>query len=133
MKTNELKKVLKPLIKQTIKEVLLEEGVLSQVVSEVVRGMGAQTITEVKRGPDPADIRRQEEELERQRQERIRRLNESVGPIGGGINVFENVKPVAGTEQEEGRALSGLTSNDPGVDISGIMKIANGKWNSLKG
>jgi len=133
MKTNELKKVLKPLIKQTIKEVLLEEGVLSQVVSEVVRGMGAQTITEVKRGPDPADIRRQEEELERQRQERIRRLNESVGPIGAGVNVFENVQPMTETRQEGGKALGGTAPNDPGVDISGIMKLAGGKWNALKG
>jgi len=133
MKTNELKKVLKPLIKQTIREVLLEEGVLSQVVSEVVRGMGAQTITEVKRGPDPADIRRQEEELERQRQERIKRLNESVGPIGAGVNVFENVQPMTETKQEGGKALVGMSPNDPGVDISGIMRLAGGKWNALKG
>ena len=133
MKTNELKKVLKPLIKQTIREVLLEEGILSQVVSEVVRGMGAQTITEVKRGPDPAEIRKQEEALERQRQERIKRLNESVGPIGAGINVFENTKPIREAKTEPGKALSGMAPNDPGVDISGIMKLAGGKWDALKG
>ena len=133
MKSNELKKVLKPLIKQTIREVLLEEGILSQVVSEVVRGMGAQTITEVKRGPDPADIRRQEEELERQRQERIRRLNESVGPIGTDINVFENTQPVAGPEEGLGAALAGVPPDDAGVDITGIMRLAGGKWDALKG
>jgi hypothetical protein len=48
MKASEFKQILKPLIKQTIKEVLLEEGVLSSVVSEVVKGMGQQTITESK-------------------------------------------------------------------------------------
>ena len=133
MKTNELKKVLKPLIKQTIREVLLEEGILSQVVSEVVRGMGSQPITEVKKGPDPADIRRQEEELERQRQERIKRLNETVGPIGAGVNVFENTKPVADSDGGAGKALSGLAADDPGVDISGIMKLPGGKWGALKG
>ena len=95
--------------------------------------MGAQTITEVKRGPDPAEIRRQEEELERQRQERIKRLNESVGPIGAGVNVFENVQPVIETEQEGGKALAGTSANDPGVDISGIMRLAGGKWDALKG
>jgi len=121
------------LIKQTIREVLLEEGILSQVVSEVVRGMGAQTITEVKRGPDPADIRRQEEELERQRQERIKRLNESVGPIGAGVDVFENTQPIAESKEGGGKALAGTSPNDPGVDISGIMKLAGGKWNALKG
>ena len=39
MKTNELKKVLKPLIKQCIKEVIFEEGVLSGIISEVVKGV----------------------------------------------------------------------------------------------
>ena len=133
MKSNELKKVLKPLIKQTIREVLLEEGILSQVVSEVVRGMGTQTITEVKKGPDPADIRRQEEALEKQRQEKIKRLNESVGPIGAGINVFENTSPIIQTEEGHGKAMAGTAPNDPGVDISGIMKLAGSKWNALKG
>jgi len=133
MKSNELKKVLKPLIKQTIREVLLEEGVLSQVVSEVVRGMGAQTITEVKRGPDPAEIRRQEEMLEKQRQEKIRRLNESVGSIVPGVNVFESTQAIGETDDGTGKALSGVASNDPGVDISGILKLAGGKWNALKG
>ena len=41
MKTNELKKVLKPLIKQCIKEVIFEEGVLSGIISEVMKGVNA--------------------------------------------------------------------------------------------
>ena len=44
MKTSEFKKILKPLIKQTVKEVLLEEGVLSSVVSEVARGLSGQKL-----------------------------------------------------------------------------------------
>lgn len=49
MKKSELKKVLKPLIKECIKEVLLEEtGVLAKVVNEVVSGMGQQVITDRK-------------------------------------------------------------------------------------
>ena len=43
MKKSELKKVLKPLIKECIKEVLLEDGVLSNVVSEVFIGLSAGT------------------------------------------------------------------------------------------
>ena len=38
MKKQELAKILKPLVKQCIKEVLFEEGVLSNVISEVVIG-----------------------------------------------------------------------------------------------
>jgi hypothetical protein len=133
MKSNELKKVLKPLIKQTIKEVLLEEGILSQVVSEVVKGMGTQTITEVKKGPSLEEVKRREEEYERGRQERIKRLNESVGSIGAGVNVFENTRPIAESGGNAGKALSGAAPGDSGVDISGIMELAGGKWDALKG
>ena len=41
MKASEFKKILKPLIEQTVKEVLLQEGVLSKVVSEVAQGLQA--------------------------------------------------------------------------------------------
>lgn len=47
MNKNELKQVLKPLIKECIREVIFEEGALSSVVSEVVKGMG-QPIVETK-------------------------------------------------------------------------------------
>ena len=40
MKRSELKQVLKPLIKECIKEVLFEDGVLSGIISEVIRGTG---------------------------------------------------------------------------------------------
>ena len=39
MKKAELKKVIKPLVKECIHEVLLEEGLLSNVVSEVAKGL----------------------------------------------------------------------------------------------
>ena len=42
------KKILKPLIKQCIREVVLEEGLLSNIVSEVVQGLGSQPIVESK-------------------------------------------------------------------------------------
>ena len=134
MKKNELMKVLKPLIKQTIREVLLEEGMLSSVVSEVVKGMGTHNIVE-RAAPTSRDILSQEqivhkeEELERQRQERIRRLNETTS-FGGKVNVFEGTEALPETSQK-GDALSGVAPGDPGVDISGIMNMANGKWKDL--
>ncbi len=50
MNKNELKKILKPLIKECIKEVIFEEdGALSHIIKEVAVGMtGKQQITEVK-------------------------------------------------------------------------------------
>lgn len=41
MNKNELKKVLKPLIKECIKEVMFEDGTLSSIIAEVMRGTGA--------------------------------------------------------------------------------------------
>ena len=38
MNKNELKKVLKPLIKECIKEVMFEDGTLSSIIAEVVKG-----------------------------------------------------------------------------------------------
>ena len=48
----------------------------------------------------------------------------------GGVNVFEGTEPVV-ESQEKGQALSGVGPNDAGVDISGILNIAGGKWNHL--
>ena len=44
MNKNELKKILKPLIKQCIKEVVFEEGVLSSIITEVVSATGFQGV-----------------------------------------------------------------------------------------
>ena len=118
------KKILKPLIKQTIKEVILEEGILSGIVSEVVKGMASNTILESKR--DTKELQEREEELERQRQTRIQRLNESSKL---NTNIFEGTREAKDSSSQG--ALSGIAPSDSGVDISGIMNIANGKWKQL--
>ena len=55
MNKNELKKVLKPLIKECIKEVMFEDGTLSTVIGEVVKGLGTQTITESRLSTQPSN------------------------------------------------------------------------------
>ena len=44
MNKNELKKILKPLIKECIKEVIFEDGTLSTIISEVVKGTSGQIV-----------------------------------------------------------------------------------------
>ena len=46
MNKNELKKIMKPLIKECIHEVLIEDGLLSNVVSEVAKGMQGNLVVE---------------------------------------------------------------------------------------
>jgi len=130
MKTSEFKKIIKPLIKQTIKEVLLEEGVLSNIVSEVALGLTSQKLvseglhTENHNNNESTDLEAKAHRLERERQERINRLNES-SKLG---NVFSGTKPAHDTSHG---ALNGVRPSDSGVDISAIQKIANGKWKHL--
>ena len=127
MKANEFKKLIKPIIKQTIKEVLLEEGVLSNIVSEVAIGLQNQrVVTEgVPVTKNTEDLEAKAERLERQRQEKIKKLNES-SKLGG---VFTGTAPLV--ESSGQGPLAGTSPTDAGVDITAIQQIANGKWKHL--
>ena len=65
------------------------------------------------------------EEYEKQRQERIRRLNES-SKVG---SVFQGTREISDSPGHG--PLSNVSSADQGVDISAIEKIASGKWKKL--
>ena len=47
MKKSDLKQLIKPLVKECIHEVLIEEGLLANVVTEVTKGMQGALLTEV--------------------------------------------------------------------------------------
>ena len=133
MKTDEFKKILKPWIRQAVKEVILEEGILSQVVSEVARGLSTtvleqQNKTTRKSVEEGIEHKKAEELYEKQRQQRIKRLNESTNLDS---KVFNNVAPLATNDSRS--PLSGMNPSDSGVDISGIQKLSNGKWKTLAG
>tara|TARA_R100000152_G_C6767441_1_gene192646 strand:+ start:415 stop:819 length:405 start_codon:yes stop_codon:yes gene_type:complete len=133
MKKNELKQILKPLIKECIKECIFEEGVLSGIVTEVAKGMATQRlvaegITVTKKTADPEDLKKKADALEAQRQKKIKMLNESMS--FGEVNVFEGTKTIPADTSGQ-NALSGVSSDDKGVDIDGIMAIASGKWKQL--
>jgi len=131
MKANEFKKILKPLIKQTIKEVLFEEGVLSKVVSEVAKGLNAPILEQRRESPrnsvtEAKEQKKAEQLYEEQRQERIRRLNESTGMSA---NIFNGTKEIP--QENSYSPLTDSSSTDKGVDISAIEKLAAGKWKNL--
>ena len=42
MKRSELKKLIKPIVKECVQETILNDGLLSSIVSEVAQGMGNQ-------------------------------------------------------------------------------------------
>ena len=121
MNKNELKKVLKPLIKECIKEVLLEEeGALSHVIKEVAAGLsGKQNITESTMKPSPP--RKQNNQMLKQRK---KKLLDAIGKDAyNGVNLFEGTTPApaASPEGQTRGPLSDVAPNDPGVDITGLF------------
>lgn len=141
MKKSELQKILKPLIKECIKEVIFEDGVLSGLISEVVQGLGQQTIVETAKPkqPEPDFLRSQRAELQEasrlQMNTKKRKLEESLG--GSFKGIFENMDPISagetpGSENKTSSPLSNYAPNDAGVDISGIMALGGGKnWKNM--
>jgi|ETNvirenome_6_85_1030632.scaffolds.fasta_scaffold24907_2 hypothetical protein len=142
MKQSELKKVLKPLIKECIKEVIFEEGVLSGLIKEVAMGLNSQqTIVEAKQHvaqPEQQDFSRQRVELQQEAaeamKEKKRKLEESMG--AGFKGVFDNVNPISKAgipgEKTSNSPLSNYAPDDAGVDISGIMAIGAGSnWKNM--
>lgn len=136
MNKNELKKVLKPLVKQCINEVLLEEGLLSTVIAEVMKGTGAARIVEAKQ-PQKIDNTAAIERKRKQALERKRKLLDAIGTDSyNGVNLFEGTTPTStasapGESQTQG-PLSGVSPSDPGVDISGLMGSAH-NWSKMVG
>ena len=144
MKKSEFKKLIKPIVKECIQESLLEEGLLANVISEVVRGMSAQPIVEQKQ-PQPAQPAREteskllEEETER-RNKKIKETRRKMLDAAGagsynGVDLFEGTTPLksGGASDSPAQAnspLSGIDSNDAGVDISSFMGNKR-VWNSL--
>tara|TARA_R110002110_G_scaffold128494_7_gene308214 strand:+ start:1177 stop:1581 length:405 start_codon:yes stop_codon:yes gene_type:complete len=133
MKKNELKKILKPLIKECIKECIFEEGVLSGIITEVAKGIGTQRIVAesmvaTKNTPDPKELQKKADALEAQRQERIKKLNENMS--FGGVDVFEGTQEIL-PEGNQHSPLAGTAPDNAGVDITGIVNLADGKWKHL--
>ena len=132
MKRDELKKMLKPLIKECIKEVMFEQGTLSTIVSEVVKGLGNPVISESRSSTYKEPKRRAEadQEVKKGRKHMI----DAIGKESyNGVNLFEGTTPAPAPSNKQGQgALSGVDPNDPGVDISGLMGASN-TWSALMG
>ena len=136
MKKNELKKILKPLIKECIKEVIFEEGALSTIISEVMKGTsGSQQIVETQTQKPSQDFATQEKRLKEVKQ-RQKKLLDSIGKDAyNGVNLFEGTTPAPAPTSGQGQGpLDGVAPHDPGVDISNIFSGHSAKiWQKLSG
>jgi len=136
MKKTELKRILKPLIKECIKEVIFEDGTLSGIITEVAQGLSNVQVATPQRIVEKKVIRSSEPseavlEARKSLEETKRNLQESTGLKG----IFEGTTPMrsgGGSQGSKHGALRDMDPHDPGVDISGIMSVAGGAWNQLK-
>lgn len=134
MDKKELKKLLKPLIKECIKEVIFEDGTLSTIISEVVKGTStSRPIVERKQRPQIKKPVQQFETDEQAKQRRMK-LMEAVGVDSyNGVNLFEGTTPAPAPSNNDGQgALSGVDSNDSGVDISSLMNKSSAIWQKMR-
>ena len=138
MKKAELKRLLKPMIKDCIKECLYEEGILSSIVSEVVKGMGANVIKEEAKPPAFTPIANPTQQKTGGNQalrEHKQKLLDAIGKDAyGGIDIFEGTTPARTQRSPEAPSpLGDVDPADPGVDISGIVALGGKNWKAFMG
>ena len=136
----QLKKILKPLIKECIKEVIFEDGTLSNIISEVAKGLGsANVISEVRQPASKKMVLESDEEaklrLEAKRKSMDQQKSKLLDSIGrsayNGVNLFEGTTPAPPAQETGHGALSGMDPRDPGVDITKFATA--GAWKKLAG
>ena len=143
MNKSQLKKLLKPVVKECIQEVLIEEGLLTEVVSQVTAGLTKQPIVENKPKKrndnlfnEDLQMKRKSKEANKKLQEHRKKLLDSIGSNAyNGVDLFEGTEPMreSGTPGSSHRPnVLGDDPNDAGVDISSLVGDASKIWQALK-
>jgi len=141
MKKADLKQLIKPLVKECIQEVLLEEGLLSNIVAEVAKGMQGNLVVERAQKP-PRDLVTEELHMKQKTQADRKKMHahraELMKSINAdaynGVNLFENTEPMTMYESQtsKGGDIDLGNSHDAGVDISSITGGASRLWKAMK-
>ncbi len=146
MKKSDLKKLIKPIVQECINEALTEQGLLSSLISEVVKGLQPIHTQPSVSIPSP-QVEFQQQQLEEHRQElevqKQQQLKEQkrklLDAAGFGTDIFAGTEPITGgitTESKDASggkagALADVDPRDPGVDISGIMALGGRNWGKM--
>ena len=138
MKKSQLKRVIKPIVEECISEVLLEKGLLSSIISEVVKGIQPLQQSPMQQRPVMQEnklMQQQRQELQEQKYEMMKaQKRKLLDAAGFGVDVFSGTEPIeeaADPSNGQAGALSGVAPNDPGIDIAGIMSVANRDWSKM--
>lgn len=143
MNKAQLKKLIKPVVKECIQEVLIEEGLLTEVVSQVAAGMASQPIVEntQKKKDDnlfneDLQMRRKSQEVNSKLLEHRKKLLDSIGRDAfNGVDLFEGTEPTKSSPSPGNAHRPSVLGDDPsdaGVDISSLMGQAGKIWQAIK-
>ena len=120
-------------------EVLLEEGLLSNVVSEVAKGLQANVILETKQYQKNDEVLFKEQRKAKKQsinmQQQRKKLMDAIGSDAyNGVNLFEGTTALSQYEAKEPKAGSVDLGNpmDSGVDISTLIPGASRLWGAMK-
>ena len=132
MKKADLKQLIKPLVKECIHEVLLEEGLLSNIVAEVAKGMQGNLVVEAQQ-PTPQATPRPSNNDSREKINayRAKLMNSINNDAYNGVDLFEGTNPLPNDQAAVGATNLGDTS-DSGVDISSLVGNAGKIWKAMK-
>lgn len=134
MKKSEFKKLIKPIVSECIKESLMEGGLISNIIAEVVKGMSTSSpLVETVQPPTPPAVpdpvqksafsKKQKNKLHEHRS----KLMDAIGKEAyNGVNLFEGTTPAP--DQQQANPLSGQESTDAGVDISNLLGAVKTNW-----
>ncbi len=128
MKKSDLKELIKPLVKECIHEVLLEEGLLSSVVSEVAKGLSsAPVITEQAARPVKAAPPKK-----RDYSDNRKKLMDAIGNDAyNGVDLFEGTTPAPAQQEPTAGTVDLGDPDDAGVDIGSILGHSSKIWESM--
>ncbi len=138
MKRSELKKLIKPIVRECVQEALLKEGLLSNIVSEVARGLGNQEVIREMKEERPRQVPVDNSARLDEMRERRKGLLDAIGKDAfNGIDLFEGTNPIRDSWNPSPTAqaslMHGQDPDDPGIDISGILAVGGKNWKALMG
>jgi hypothetical protein len=144
MRKSDLKKLIKPIVKECIQESLLEDGVISKVITEVTLGLSSiAPIVEqeeqpvAKQPPQKTFSQERESQALAQLKEQRQKMLDAIGKDSmNGVNIFEGTEPISSggdiSSKGPASALSGVDPRDAGVDISDLAGVYGDTWKVIK-
>ena len=137
MKKSEFKKLIKPIVSECIKESLMEDGLISGIIAEVVRGMSTpQPIVEASAPKADTTIERMKrnafskEQSGKLKEHRAKLMSAIGGEAYNGVNLFEGTTPAPaqGSPNQQANPMSGQNPGDAGVDIGNLFGSVGTSW-----